>query len=324
MRSGEPLVVTDEALTKSEPHVDPEKLRLLRALGLRASMTVPMRSRGQLVGAITLVDARDRRRYGPAEMALAQDLAGRAAIAVENARLYRDAQAEVRLREEFLSVASHELRTPVTSLQLAVQGLLEIDAPPPEFLSRALRSAERQSRRLGRLVDSLLDVSRIQAGRLVLEREPVDLVQLCRDVAGALDKELARAGCPLTLDAPETLVGRWDRGRIEQVITNLVGNAIKYAAGAAIELVLVRVDGGDGPRARLSVQDHGMGIAPAEQARIFERFERAVPERHYGGLGLGLYIVRRILSAHGGSIRVESVPGGGATFIAELPLDSTP
>jgi signal transduction histidine kinase len=216
-----------------------------------------------------------------------------------------------------LSVASHELRTPVTSAQIAVQSALSVgDDAPATFLRNALSSAERQTRRLGRLVDALLDVSRIQAGRLELQREPIDLGTVVREVVTLLGDDARRAGCDLRNEADAGLVGRWDRARIDQVVTNLLSNAIKYGAGAPIIVAARR----HGERARLIVRDGGIGIAAEERSRIFERFERAVSSKHYGGLGLGLYIVRRIVDAHDGDISVDSAPGGGAEFIVDLPL----
>jgi len=237
----------------------------------------------------------------------------------EIAHRQKEAREAVRLRDEFLSVASHELRTPVTSLQLAVQSALTIgqeNGAPPGFLKHALESAERQTRRLGRLVDALLDVSRIQAGRLELQREATDLAHVTRDVVGLLEADARRAGCQVRLDAEQPVVGNWDRARLDQIVTNLLSNAIKYGAGAPIRISVRGVEGW----ARLAVRDEGIGLAPSERGRIFERFERAVSSKHYGGLGLGLYIVRRIVDAHGGQIAVESAPGAGAQFIVELPL----
>jgi signal transduction histidine kinase len=238
---------------------------------------------------------------------------------VENLRLYRASKEAVQLRDEFLSVASHELRTPVTSLQLAVQSALSAippSPPAPSFVQQALASAERQTRRLTRLVNALLDVSRIQAGRLELEPEPVDLSALTREVMANLSDDFRRAGCAVALHAPEAVVGRWDRARLEQVVTNLLTNAAKYAAGKPVDVTVDKVD----RHARFAVRDQGIGIAVDRQARIFERFERAVSARHYGGLGLGLYIVKKIVVAHGGRVHVESAPGHGAAFTVELPL----
>jgi signal transduction histidine kinase len=276
-------------------------------------VTVPMVAHGETLGSIGFAW---RRAFGDVEMELARDLAGRAALAIESARLFRASQEAVRRRDEFLSVASHELRTPVTALQLAVQGLLDLgSAPEPEHLELAMRSAERCSRRLGMLVHELLEVSRIDAGRLVLATSPFDLARLATDVGTSLQRELNAAGCLLTIRASAPVVGRWDRGRLEQVIANLLTNAARYAGGSPVELSVRQA----GLFAQLEVSDHGIGIPLEEQQRIFERFERAAPERHYGGLGLGLYIVRRIVEAHGGTVRVKSQPGQGATFTVELP-----
>lgn len=294
-----------------------EQLDILRSLGLRARMLVPLHARGQIIGCIVFATANPHRRYDQDDLNVAMDLAQRAGLAIDNQRLYQTAKQAVALRDEFLSVASHELRTPVTSAQIAVQSALSVgDEAPASFLRNALASAERQTRRLGKLVDALLDVSRIQAGRLELQREPLDLGALVREAVALLAEDARRAGCEVSVEAEEAVVGRWDRARMDQVLTNLLGNALKYGAGAPIHVSVVR----DGERARLIVRDHGIGVADAERERIFERFERAVSSKHYGGLGLGLYIVRRVVDAHGGEIRCESTPGAGATFTVALPL----
>jgi signal transduction histidine kinase len=187
---------------------------------------------------------------------------------------------------------------------------------PEALLEDSIEAATRQTRRLATLVDDLLDVSRITAGRLALELEPVDLAQVTEEVLSHFAAEAERARCQVTLHTEGSVVGRWDRSRLEQVVTNLLGNAVKYGAGAPIDLSVAARDG----MARLKVQDHGIGIAPERQARIFEQFERAVSSRHYGGLGLGLFIVRRIVESLGGSVGVESALEAGSTFTVELPL----
>ncbi|MFN7973300.1 MAG: ATP-binding protein [Acidobacteriota bacterium] len=297
-----------------------ETLRLLRVLNLCSYMTVPLVGRGRTLGTITFAADNEERRYGPADLALAEDLARRCALVIDNARLYERAQEAIRIREEFLSIASHELRTPITSLQLAVQNsldMLQSGAPAGsggERFARSLLVAERQTRRLGRLVEALLDVSRIQAGRLNLTLAEIDLADIVRDVLRAFDGELRAAGCALSL-AIGPAVGYWDAGRLEQVVTNLLGNALKYGAGRPIHVGVSAVDGGVG----LTVKDHGIGIASERLSSIFDPFERAVSAEHFGGLGLGLYIVKNILEAHGGSIHVESDLGRGSTFHVELP-----
>jgi PAS domain S-box-containing protein len=231
----------------------------------------------------------------------------------------------IRLRDEFISIASHELRTPLTAFHLQIAGLMRTlersnGLPTEEILAR-LRKATATSERLGRLVNELLDVSRISAGRARVEpEEDVDLVEV---VAGAVERvrEAAlRAASPLTLVAPSRLTGRWDRLRLEQIVTNLLGNAVKYGAGQPIELFVE----GDDQRARLTVRDHGIGIDAAQQQRIFDRFERAVSHRNYGGFGLGLWITRNLVTEMGGEIALESEPGRGATFAVTLPRARPP
>jgi PAS domain S-box-containing protein len=234
------------------------------------------------------------------------------------ARLWRQAQEEVRERDEFLSVASHELRTPVTALQLQIQLLARSAQRPTADLARVLGakvdSLERQTRRIALLVNELLDVSRMRLGTLELRYEELDLAEVTRETADHVRDEVERSGSALQLDLSPS-PGRWDRMRLEQVIMNLLVNASKFGEGKPI---LVRVDGGPS-HAVLRVTDQGIGLAPEHHARVFERFERAVPAKNFGGLGLGLYIARQIVEAHGGEISIESVPGEGATFRVELP-----
>jgi PAS domain S-box-containing protein len=234
------------------------------------------------------------------------------------------AQAEegVRLRDEFLSVASHELKTPLTSLSLRLAQMkreaqgAQPGERPRERMVRHVQVAERQVKKLAELVGDLLDVSRLSTGRMKLELEPVDLCALVREVVTRFEPEAEHAGCQLELRTHPALVGRWDRLRLDQVVTNLLSNALKYGAGRPIHIT---VDS-DGERARLTVRDEGIGIEPEDLPRIFGRFERAVSERHYGGLGLGLYVTRQFLQAMGGTVEAQSVLGQGATFTVQLPL----
>lgn len=256
--------------------------------------------------------AMQRQQFLEHERALAQERAARLV-----------AEEAVGARDEFLAVAGHELTTPLAALQLEI-ALLERtareqgDDPDCAKCAERLGRATRQLARLKRLVGSVFDVSRILGGRQAMTRESVDLVLVARRVIQELASSATAAGCSVAIDAPEPVAGQWDPTSIEQIVANLLSNAIKYGARSPVEISVRR----DGDTAVLTVEDHGIGIAPENVARIFERFERAVPARRYGGLGLGLFIVRHIAVAHCGTIEVESRPGAGSTFTVRLPLES--
>jgi signal transduction histidine kinase len=247
---------------------------------------------------------------------LNEELEGR--IAERTAELER----AVRVRDDFLSIASHELRTPLTTLSLKTDNLLRAlergDEIPGEQLIQRMKRVRQQIHRLDHLVQGLLDVSRISAGRLEIQCEEFDLGELAREVAGRMREEFDRIGVPAHLDIAPGVCGSWDRFRIDQVLTNLLSNAMKYGLRQPIDLTVTAAAG----RARVSVHDRGIGIPPEHHARIFERFERAVSERNYGGLGLGLWISHQIVQALGGTISVASAPGAGSVFTVELPLSS--
>lgn len=230
-------------------------------------------------------------------------------------RRQNDALEAIRVRDEFMSIASHELKTPLTALGLQVQSLLRKGESMPEDTRKRVQAIVRHLVRLEHLIGNLLDVSRIASGRLTLERSEVDLAALVREVAARFEDEAKRAGGNIEVTAGEPVLGDWDSFRLEQVVTNLLSNALKYGGAKPISVVVE----GDATRARLRVRDQGIGIAAEDVERIFGRYERAVSGRHYGGLGLGLYITHQIVHAHGGTIGVESTPGEGACFTVELP-----
>jgi signal transduction histidine kinase len=322
LRSGQPELledVDDEVLAAHA--VDADHAALLTSLALRSNLAVPLVAREKTLGVINLAFAESGRRYGSEELRVALDLAARAALAIDNARLYQQARDAVRVREEFLSVAGHELRTPLTAVQihleLAVRAVQRAPVQPDRVHDpkKRLQDADRLLRRLSGLVEQLLDVSRFGSGRLVLQPEEVDLSALAQEVIDRLKEEAARSGTPLALSAAPAVTGRWDRARLDQVLSNLLSNALKYGLGRPID-VEVRGEGGD---AIAVVRDRGIGIAAESHARIFSKFERAASERQFGGLGLGLWICREIVEAMQGRIQVESSPGNGAVFTVRLP-----
>jgi signal transduction histidine kinase len=280
---------------------------------------VPLRVREAVVGALALVADTDDHPLGRRDVLLAEDLARRCAMAMENARLLDEAHEAIGARDEFISVAAHELRTPLATLTLRVQSLMSQlrRAGEGDGVMERLGFISRQVARLTGLVESVLDVGRANAGTLELRREQVDLTALVEECVDRLADEAERAGCELRLRTVAPHVsGYLDRGRVEQALTHILGNAIKFGIGAPVDVELAQVDG----RARLTVTDHGIGIPPEALKRIFGRFERGVSSRQYGGLGLGLFFSRQIVEAHGGSIHVESEAGAGATFVLELPV----
>jgi PAS domain S-box-containing protein len=282
----------------------------------------PLRVRGEVLGLYVLYPEPGRPAYSEAELALIEEVSQRGGLAIDAARLYRHSREATQAREEFLSIASHELKTPLTSLKLHLQSvereaLRSRPAPDSARITRLLHLADRQLNRLREHIDNLLDVSRILTGRMELSFGDVELSEVVGDVFAGLDEELSRGRIPIRFEQDGPIHARWDRPRIEQVVANLVGNAIKYGEQRP---VLVSARARD-DRVRLVVQDQGPGIAPKDRERIFQVFERAVRGTNISGFGLGLYVTRQIVRAHGGSIQVEDTPGGGTTFVVELPVD---
>jgi PAS domain S-box-containing protein len=238
-------------------------------------------------------------------------------------RLVEELRAAIRLRDEFLTIASHELKTPLTSLKLQLQGMTllvtRMAGATPEVarLSHKLQLCNRQIDRMSGLVEHLLDVSQISSGRMVLRRERFDLVELVREILPRFEGLQASSRCPVNLEGPGPVVGSFDRLRMDNVVTNLLSNAFKFGVGKPVDITVEAREG----RALLTVQDRGIGISEADLARIFQRFGRAVPETHYGGFGMGLWISQQVVDAHGGRIDVRSQPGNGATFVVSLPLE---
>jgi signal transduction histidine kinase len=320
--------IADEMLVHAAR--DAEHLGFIRELGLRSFMSVPLVAGGRTIGVLNLVWAESGHLYRREDLEVMEELGRRAGLAVENARLYDEARGAVKVRDEFLSIASHELKTPLTSLRLKVDGILRAAAKPERGpldsakLSARLAGVGKQLGRLTELVDALLDVSRAAAGRLELTLDEVDLAVVVREVAERFKDDLATAGCTLSIVLPAApgapgqaspVVGRWDRLRVDEIVTNFLSNAIKYGAGKPIE---IRVAASE-TEAVVEVEDRGIGIALHDQPRLFERFARVASPDHYGGFGLGLWIVKILVEAMGGRVGVRSAVGVGSVFSVALP-----
>ncbi len=247
-------------------------------------------------------------------------------IAMENARLYREAQEAITTRDDFMSIASHELKTPLTSLSLQIHMARQKTSPgskivlSSEKIAKIFSDSGKQVDRLAGLVEELMDVSRIQTGKFSFNFEEVSLSEIVIEMVNRKTAEFDRAKILATTHIEENIVGNFDQMRIGQAVDNLLSNAIKYASGNPITISAKRYQS----NARLSFEDNGPGIPHEKQERIFERFERATASNNVSGLGLGLFIVKEIVLGHKGSIHVESVMGKGSNFIMDLPLDCAP
>ena len=309
--------VTDEVCLAVPEGVDPEGIRSLK---FRSFICVPLPVHGQILGSISLARSTPGRAYDSLDLALAEELARRAGLAVDHARLYRVSQQANRVKDEFLATLSHELRSPLSSALLCAQMLRRgiLDEAKSKL---ALETIERKISLEVRLVDDLVDVARIASGKVSLDMESVDLASVVDHAV-----EGARSGADeqgvvleLRINDLEARV-RGDEERLQQVMGNLLSNAIKFTPkGGAVEVTLER----DGSQARITVRDTGIGISAKALPEIFDRFRQADTSltRKYGGLGLGLAIVRNLVELHGGDVTAESVgEGQGATFTLRLPL----
>jgi PAS domain S-box-containing protein len=319
LRTGEPELLPDvgDFVGGSGATVS-TRAQLLADIGLRSFMAVPLRARGRTLGVIDFAVAESNRRFGPEDLAVAQELASRCALALDNARLLQRLEEAVRAREDTLAAVSHDLRNPLSTIRIAA-GLVRRVGPGEgtAFGPRAAESIERACQRMNRLIEDLLDMSSIDAGRLSLVparvdcgelvREPVEIVRGAAREA-ALDVAVGRAPAGAAVDA--------DRDRILQVLLNLVSNAVKVTPPGGAISVGCAVEGDD---ALFTVADTGPGIAAEDLPHLFDRYWRGTQAR-YKGSGLGLSIARAIVEAHGGRIWAESRPGAGATFRFTIPL----
>jgi K+-sensing histidine kinase KdpD len=323
IRSGEPLFypdVSDEMLQQAAS--DPEELRLLRLVGYRSMIVVPLRARERIIGALGLISTADSGRvYNSDDVDLAAEFARRAGVALDNARLYQEAQEAIQIRNQFLSIAAHELKTPLTALSgqaQLVQRRMSRGEQTPERLGRSLAIIGQQAERLDTMVGTLLDVGRLERGQFVLEQQTLDLVGLVGRVVDEVRPDLDHHTLVYEHGVDPILVNG-DSLRLEQVVHNLVNNAVKYSpAGGTI---MVRVER-QAEAALLTVSDEGLGIPAGDLPQLFQQFYRAdnVAAHHISGMGIGLYVVREIVTKHNGTVDVTSIEGVGSTFTVRLPL----
>jgi signal transduction histidine kinase len=293
----------------------PDDCEVILRMGLRAAMSVPLTAGGKTFGAMTLY-AKDRR-YGMDDLGLAESIGTRVASALSNAHLYEVARDAVRARDELLVLAAHELRTPLSALQLTTDQLLR-QSRRDEDPSQAVRNEKiaYHVRRFSAVVDHILNAMSIRAEGIALHRSPCDFAEIVRDRVARIATRAKALGSKITTHCPENVPGSCDRERFATVIDALLDNAVKFGRGQPIEVTLVVA----GPWAELSVRDHGIGFSPDRLDAFFDPFQRGVAREHFGGLGLGLYVAKAIVVAHGGSITATSKPGEGATFVVRMPL----
>ena len=297
----------------------PERLAMLRRLHMISSLCLPLVARGRTLGAISFIMAESGRHYREGETQLAEELARRAALAVDNARLYRDAQEALRTRDQFLSVAAHELRTPLTALSGSTQLFARRarrDGTLNQRDDRSIQLILSQAERLNRLIASLLDLSRIQLGVFSLDAADLDLNALVRRVVEEYLPLLDTHSIIVQGEA-DALMVRGDELRLDQVFQNLIQNAVKYSPGGGDVTVQLAAEES---WAHVSVRDTGVGIPADALPHLFQRFYRAPNATEQSGLGIGLHVVQEVVSLHGGAVRVASQEGAGSTFTVQLPL----
>lgn len=301
------------------------QLAVLKSIGFKSIMLVPLVAHGRTLGVIRFAITESAHRYDDIDLPLAQEIARYVAIAVDNAHLYEQTQRAVQLRNEFLSVAAHELKTPITSLkgysQLINRQLAKIGTVEPERLQRLLTIIDAQSDKLSHLVGQLLDVSRLESGKMVLNRVPVNISEMVTNLANNAQMMLTspdKHQIEVTFDptSSDPIMAMVDPIRFEQVVTNLVNNAIKYSPDGGNIIIEVKLD----RVLNLTVADQGIGVAMEHRERLFERFYQAQSGAYVGGMGLGLYISRQIIELHNGSIEAEFPEEGGSKFTIRVPV----
>ncbi len=327
IREGTPRLletITEEDLRGIAP--DEHYFELLQGAVLGSSIAIPLSARGKTFGAVYFAYGVSGRHYGERDLELAEEIGRRASIAMDNAGLYREATRAIQVREDFISVASHELRTPLAGIRIRADllsrlaGASQVGIDAIRRIQSMVEGLHPEIERFELLVEALLDVSRLRSGQLHVERKNVDFVEIVKKAMASLENEAQGQGVQFDFSNDGPAFGLWDETRMGQVVLNLLSNAVKFGRGKPVQIRIETEDARREPMVTLRVKDQGIGIAKEDQIRIFKRFERAVSERNFGGLGLGLYIAQEIVAAHGGSIFVESELGQGASFTVSLPV----
>jgi PAS domain S-box-containing protein len=322
IRSGkaELLKKVDQSVVKAhtfnELHYD-----LITKIGVNTHIAIPLQIRGKVIGALNLFYGKDRPLYDETDLEVAMELGRHASVAIDNSKLFKDAKSAIQLRDDFISIASHELRTPITSLHLQIEvltNLLEsmpVDLEATKLMHKFFGSTKSQLKRLTRLVDDMLDISRISTGKLTLSLRRANMNTLIYNVLDRFKDQLKAADIDYQFTYKSEVFCLCDPEKIDQVITNFMTNAIRYGQKKPVHIKLEETE----KHVIINFKDHGRGIETKDKERIFKRFERAHTDEDVSGLGLGLYINSQIIEEHQGKIILESAPGVGATFIVELP-----
>jgi PAS domain S-box-containing protein len=327
IRTGQAVVTAD--ITRDmlrAAAADEEHFRLLEKAGIGSAVTLPLIARGQALGALTLIRDAGGTPYSEADLPLLEELARRAALSVDNARLLDEANEAVRLRDDFLAMASHDMRTPLSVILANVQlARRKLAVGQVDEATRHMESAERTTQKMTGLVGELMDVTILRTGRqLPLQREPVDLAVIARGYAEEYQRMSDQHH--VVIEAPETLVGEWDGSRVERVLRNLLDNALKYSpGGGAIRLEVSEETDASGQRwAAIAVEDEGVGIPEDELPELFQKYHRGSNTSELRGTGLGLAGSQAVIEQLGGSIEVSSRLGEGSVFTVRLPASAAP
>ncbi len=320
VKNRKPWFINDvEELRKDYPNA----YNILSKLGIVSSAYLPIIVGDQIYGGLNF-GFKNQKSFTSEDEEFMMALTRQCAQALHRSKLFQSANEAIQVRDEFLSIASHELRTPLTPLKLQLQNMSrqvrrgQIQIEKPEVVLRVMENSDRQVDRLINLIDDLLDVSRISAGKLTLNIEVFNFGEMVEEVITHYTSQQKELQDLVTTEIDKNIMCSADRVRLEQVVINFLTNAVKYAPGKTIKVSVLR----HGENARLEVQDEGEGISLENQGRIFGRFERVRDKNNIGGLGLGLYICRQIVEAHSGEISVKSATGKGSTFIVEIPAIS--